>query len=195
MNIEEAKTFYGGGGGASGAGSGNAGRNSYVKYAPLALPGSRTGYMPDGWPISFRSTSLIPSLTSVRPEPEFGSLRAKLDLKAAAKQDIADVPSQMNVNPQKFTPTYMPIDTKGLTMADVVSRRKFIEPQINRWRNMHVSRFLCFAFVGAAVLLFPVSAPLAALCGIGAGKMYGDFKSTEWYIKNRLRVRTMMFTG
>ncbi len=193
MNIEEAKSFYGAGS-AGGAGSAS-GRNSYVSLAPLAPPGSRTGPMPDGWPISFRARTLIPPLAGVRPEPEFGSLRDKLGLKAASRTDIADTPSTLNVNPQKFTPTYMPIDTKGLTMADVVSRRKFLEPQIKRWRNMHVSRFLSFVFAGGAVVLFPVSPILAALCGLGAGKMYGDFKSTEWYIKNRLRARTMMFTG
>ena len=43
--------------------------------------------------------------------------------------------------------------------------------------------------------IFPVSPVIAAVCGVGAGKMYGDFKSNEWYIKNRLRARMMMFTG
>lgn len=94
----------------------------------------------------------------------------------------------------KFSPVpmFLPTDTKGLTVANVVTRHNFINQNISTWVRWKTSRIGAIVCAILAIVFLAYSVVIAAVFGAAAGFLTATHIWDTFYIKNLLGKRYLL---
>ncbi|MBI5229568.1 hypothetical protein HY991_05635 [Candidatus Micrarchaeota archaeon] len=111
------------------------------------------------------------------------------DLKELKKAGVIKEPTE-----RKFTPTpmFLPTDTGGLNIANVMTRESFIHRNIGIWLEWRFARVFAVIFGVIAIFLLTYNFVLAAVAGAVAGWLYGRYVWRNFYIVNLLGRRKLL---
>jgi len=119
-----------------------------------------------------------------------GELRA---MKQAGSLKVSD---EHRAQASSFAPVpmFLPTQTFGRSIATVQTRQTFMNTNIGAWVRFRVLRFGSIAVGIVAVLLLPFNGIAAAIAGLAAGYLYGQYIWSDFYINNMLKSRRILET-
>lgn len=111
------------------------------------------------------------------------------DLKELKKAGVIKEPTE-----QKFTPVpmFLPTDTQGRSVANVITRESFILTNLGMWLQWRVFRVAAVILGIASVLLLAYNFIIATVVGALAGWCYGMFIWRNFYVTRLLGRRRLL---
>jgi hypothetical protein len=106
------------------------------------------------------------------------------------------VPDEHHASTSSFAPVpmFLPTQTFGRSVATVQTRQSFMNNNIGAWVRFRVMRFGSIALGIIALLLLPFNGIAAAIAGLAAGYVYGQYIWADFYVNNMLKSRRLLET-